>query len=384
MIRNVLAGFVLMGTLLAQVTPANQKDLRNLIHAADHLPIEYRADLEFEILNRVTDDAVKVNAIRSLFQGASGAKSGFKEKDAVRIGARHREVVRAETVLNLTALDIQVRAIRMLMPTRRNLAIDLFRTIDFKIPSVDCSSPVVYDPADYYELLRELIGSSHSGRGREAAAAVEILEERLRRMASPMELIPAAKTIVGAGLSGEELRRAIGLYVAGLNRLTATDREAGFLERDTRLTTAVAELASHAQQRQLSANDLLSSYASFLRRSLSGQACADRSADRDLVAARFNQIAADVSQSGGPHLDPIELRPSGAAGVAAIERLPEGKDFLPLMKSIGDLRSMRGSDFNREALSDAIDEFRREYSGSRRPMFGLHVSPQDEHVSLSH
>ncbi|MBZ5648813.1 MAG: hypothetical protein LAN37_16510 [Acidobacteriia bacterium] len=358
MIRSMVACLVLMGTLLAQATPSSQKDLRDLIHAADRLPIEYRADLEFEILNRVTDDALKVQTLRSLFQAAPGAKKKLKEKDALWIGrVRHREIARAEVVLNLTSLDIQVRAVRMLMPAHRALA--LYRTIDFRIPSTDCSSPVVYDPADYYELLGELIGNNDSVRANQGAPVLDILEERLRRIASPMELIPAAKTIIGANLSGEELRRAISLYVAALNQLTATDREAGFLEFDTRLTNAVAELAHHAREKQLSRNDILLSYSSFLRRSLSGQACADRSADRDLVAARFNQVAADFSQSGGsPHLDFTDLRPSGASGVAVIERLPEGKDFLRLMKSVEDLRSMRGTDFSREALRDAIEEFR--------------------------
>jgi hypothetical protein len=306
-------------------------ELLTVLNRAEQLPIEYREDITLQVINsgKIQNRQQREELLVRLFEDASTAKYRFQQKDAIGASlSRHREVVRALTVLDVSELAIRTRVIRTLLRQNPLLARRLFDSIRLEIPTCSCASPVVFDVSDYYALATEIVNVGIYDSERKHQTHITVLADIIHSITSPVELGPAAEMLANSTLSGPEFNQLFNDYVAALKRVSATDREIQALETKGRLTFAI-ELLANKSRAQESAAVLLREYRAFLIRSLKGRPCSDRSLDREAVANRFQGLVDKfgVRDQVG-NVTYAQISPTAQIGDSAqIEKLPDGAEF---------------------------------------------------------
>jgi len=350
-------------------------DVRDLVDAAESLPIEYRADIEFEAMEsgKITDEAVQRRLLERLFRDAQAAEYGYSQKDVVQIPfTRHRQVARAQAVLRLTALDIQTRAVHAMRRQSVSAAKEMFRAIELKIPTVSCESPIVYNVDEYYALAAELFGASEMRSGHLSRQGLQMLGDVIRRVKSPLQLAPAIRMLTALQLDRESLRELAFQIESVLKNVTFTDRELEAIEQRTLLTSSIEALMLKMTEQHLDAVALLQSFRDLLVRSTGTGACSDKTINRKDLATRFNRLIEDSKSRIAP-LQEAELRAGSSAASVKVkfQALPKGDEFSPLMRSISKARSvatMKRPEVPTEPTStmrDLVDEFVRRLEATR-------------------
>jgi hypothetical protein len=341
-------------------------DAKSIVEIAEHLPTEYRADLELEVLESAAlNRDYKKRVLVGLFRQSLQAQHAYPQRDAIRSTfTRHKQIAMAEAVLKLTTLDIQTRIIRQMMPISPSESVKLLRSINLEVPSFTCASPLIYNVDDYYQLVEQQAQREIKDNPRDPTLQGDLLTSVLSQVKSPVQLAPAVDMIAHLDVS----RNALDVFATSLShtmeQMNVSDRELEALEQRGLLTRAVDSLVTKMVEAKLPTLGVLQSFRTLLTKSLSAPRCVDRSADRKAIAERFDTLLTKSGVQGTvPSLGPAEIRSTEIAGAANTDSLPEGSEFTPLSRAILKARNlsvtqeMKSQPDDLRATQDIIEEF---------------------------
>lgn len=315
-----------LGAATAAPGQAKPSEAELLATAAEQLPFEYRADLQLDILERVAAKRPRwvYPVLERLFDDAASAQYPYKEEDVTQNPFMRSRRLEDAFGLNLDTLSVRLRIVGTLLSLRSAEARKRFASIDLDLPRVPCSSALLPDVSDYYVTLGRVMGEGFSPEEKRKEEHVRVLDNAVSRLSSPLELAAVADLIASVNLPREQLEKQTLAYTQALGRLTATDRELGFLERRSRLTKAIGVLLKRTGGGPLSIA-LLTAYRDFLVRSAHAGSCADFSPDREQLRAVFAALR-DYAEGTVPEISSRELKTDRTFGKAQVEPVPNAAD----------------------------------------------------------
>jgi hypothetical protein len=318
--------------------------IEELIHSADGLQIEYRADIQLNSIEsgKLSKKKLVIATLHQLFDSAGQTKFPYK-MDIVYTGdpPHDREIVDALSYLNLDALSVRTRVVRNLLSLDRNEALHLFQAIGLDIPPTECKSILVPQVSEYYSTLTA-VGNQELSSGQKAREQyLKWVGEQIRGMSSSTQLTSMAVALVGLNTSANEFQQLADTYSLRLGELKATDRELAVLQDGHPLAPAMRQLAARLQQESWPVAPLIGSYKAFLEKSAHEPGCSDspeiwRPADWKQITQEFKQMSRDFGLDGQENVDFVSTRRSAdKGGTAEMQMIPDpGELFNGLVKLI--------------------------------------------------
>jgi hypothetical protein len=308
--------------------PVNN-EIVSLLEQSSGMPIEYRADITFQILNR---EHILSSHMRSvldpIFYAAESAHNAFPIRDAVRVDDSLSSERERASSAGLDSLTIRTRVIDKLLPSNPVHALTLAEEIKLKVPQSSCSDFVVSDVSSYYALIGEM--SSRVGGGNLHNRTTALERESVEHISSSLELRPAGKLV--SSISQESLfLELLADLMHAINNVTASDRELLDIDNNGEFSSLVGALLEKAEQDSISPVPLIEAYRGFLVRSLSGAECGFRPTNRQIQAQRFNALLEKHHLSGVNRLSEKELLGKQEQHFTVEKSLPDYPEFRPVM-----------------------------------------------------
>jgi hypothetical protein len=283
-------------------SPQNQKRLNDLLDRISSLPPEYKADLGFTVID-ATGDLLSAAQKRFLLGDIFHSAPGSHYPTGMTEASRHTLVAFLLGASKLDTLDIQSGVIDRALPATPQFAEQIFEEMKLSERHASCKDAGVEDVSAFYATAAKIIQDQRikTVLGEDKGS---YLLSRVSEIRSPAEIAPLTELISTASVPADQMGQIEGAFVSGLNRITASDREMTAAAQDGNLTQAIDRLSARFSQFGIYPGRLLSSYRSFLLRSLTPESCADRSLDRGEVARSFNALLLNLSGTS-PDLAPL-------------------------------------------------------------------------------
>lgn len=313
----------------AQTAAPASRQARDLIDAAGGLAVEYRADLQLQVIEAkgaLLPAKLKIDVLEELFKDADSAGHPHKEKDVSRNNQALSKRMEWVYPLNLDALSIKTRVISAMLNVDAPRARELATQVRIQPPHSPCSSSFVYDVSGFYPVLLDVMRRGYTPDEITRSAQLAPLEKQIRDAQSPMQLVPLAHLLTTLQVDIDQLSRLSALYAEMMGGIVATDRELAYLEKYEGLNDAIKALAERNHTRPAIVAQLLESYRRFFVQSATAPACSDISTDRAQTADWFNQLVYEYSV-GTTKLTSAALQAHGSAGAMQIQAIPSEKEI---------------------------------------------------------
>ena len=300
-----------------------QTCLNLLLGRIASLPPEYKADIGFAIIDLSPPTLLSSAKRAILLQDISHSSGAARRRTMVRYAAGFRdgeplsEMETKQLTLNkLDALDISARALDRSLATAPKLSVVIFTGMSPEVARSSCDTPTVGDVSTFYVSAEKIINEKriHNISGQDKALYIQNL---VAHMNAPQQIAPLANLIGNLPLTGPQLHDLADRFTSELGAITASDREMVALAENGQLNEAIRNLSDKLNRTGNNASAILSEYRSFLLRSLTREACADRTSDRNIIAAEFNSLP--------------NVRPLSKAELAPHSKGRMASDELPLM-----------------------------------------------------
>lgn len=272
----------------ADTRPPRPAEIEALIEMARALPADYAADALLRLAgsNRVSDPAWKRELLEEAFRLAPGAQHPYKRRFVAPLGAgSSREWILGQAYeLELDTLSLECRAVRGMLAIDRGRARELFARIPpLNLPPPSCEDALVADVRLFYDTLETLAEQGFTAAERTRGDDAELIASRIRLIASPLELTPAAVLVRSVKLGAEERRGLVTAYADRLAQISRNGAELSFAARDLELASQPVTLAEAARRQGIMADGLMRSYREYLVKYLSGPRCDDRGPNGELI-----------------------------------------------------------------------------------------------------
>lgn len=330
-------------------TAAGTKEIQALMDSAERLAVEYRADIQLSAIEsgKLRSNRLAAETLERLYRDARTAKYPYKQKNVLSIPNLLSQKLTTAFGLNLDSLSIKTRVIRAMLRLDPIRARQMLEEIRFDIPAAPCTSPMVYDVSDFYVMLDALLRSAFQTKEKQQGDDLAFLDTQVRNLNYTAQLAPMATLIARAEVSNAHLEGLISEFSRALQRIKATDRELGAMERDQSLRKALSLVAKRLAEPAPSSIGLVQAYRSFLVRSSQSPACSDLSADKIGIVEGYNRLLQEFGVDGSVSgLTVGDLKTDRTDGLAEIERLPVPSEFGSLFGRLMERRkrqSMQGS-----------------------------------------
>lgn len=354
----------------------NERQLRIcfdlLLKRVSKLPPEYKADLGLTIVDAASPTLLSSERKLSLLRDIAHSSGAARRPTMVRYAAAYRdgeplsELETKQLDLNkLDTLDINSRALDRSLANTPQLSREIFDGMSPKIVRSSCDNPTVEDVSAFYVSAEKIINDkridSISGQDK-----FKYLQNLVAHMNAPEQIGPLANLLSALRLMGPQLHDLTDRFTSSLSAITASDREMVSLTADGQITEAVRNLSDKLIRSGNSASPMLSEYRSFLVRSLTHEACADRTSDRLSIVAEFNSLP-DVQL-----LSKAELIPHSKGRMASDELLLTNIDAWSAIRQISkERRTALAENYRYGGAGQEADE-----SPSEKEAVSYAVSPR--------
>jgi hypothetical protein len=235
---------------------------------ARQAPAEFAADAMIRLAsNAKLDTRARVKLLTEAFARATEAQRPLRMRGSITRPGSSGGFLERAYALEIDALSLRLRAVHDMLPLDEAKASKLFLSIPRpELPSVHCEQNVVYDVDLYYEGLGAIAKIGHRN-------VAKLLKDRVRGIASPAQIAPVARLLLGAGLNDADLQSFTGSLAASLGGIGGDDRAFTYFAAST--GPAIADLVGELKRRHLSPLPLAEAYRRYLVNHLSGERCAD-------------------------------------------------------------------------------------------------------------
>jgi len=299
----------------------DQKRFDDLLDRISSLPPEYKADLGFTVID-ASGDSLSAAQRRSLLEDIFHSAPMSHYSNGITGASRRSLAAFLLGNSKLDTLDIQTGAIDRALPLTPQFAKHLFEEVKLSEDRASCGDAGAADVSAFYMTAANIIEDQRIktvlGEDKE-----QYLPSLVTDLKSPAEIAPLAVLISKASVPAGQMGQIEGAFVSALSRITASDREMTAAEQDGNLTQAIKMLSNMFAQLGIYPGRVLSSYRSFLVRSLTPESCADRSLDRGEIARSFNTLLS-ILPGTSPDLVPLsaaQLEPH-SEGASAPNQIP--------------------------------------------------------------
>jgi acetyl esterase/lipase len=242
--------------------------------------------------------------------------------------------------LKMDRLSLQLSAIRNLIsldPAKaRSLWGEMWKP---KLAPLRCEDTLVYDVSDYYETMVEIAQKAFTPEERKSGEPIKFIDSHLARIASPVEIIPAAIAIKEANPTPQEFKALVETYSRALANVAKDDRSLWF--NSDHLSGVALALAEECQRRGVPFDFLLARFRDYLAEQLSAPRCADNltSGGKPVRTPKFvsDLNAALAIFDRIPKITDDEIRPRRIGGEAVFHsywETPRAKSLLQKIKAL--------------------------------------------------
>jgi len=349
----LLAFAVSAGAQIQQAPPSSKnstrpKEIQSLVDRAPIAPPELGSDILLRLIesNRIIDRAWKIELLEEAFQLAGKAKYPLPLPGAVpKASHADSDVAKLWLALDqkLSGLALQSRAVRAMLATDQNAALNLFFDMPLpQVPAVSCKDARGYDPTDYYVTLKEVAERAFTVRERREGKSFGLLERAIRSINSPFQIYPALELILDLrALPDDQFAALVAAYSSALKQLNSEDRAFSACTGYS-LFERLIRLARICRERDIPPYALIDAFRSYFVKHMSGMRCAE-SVDAEgtgIILTRIGEMfntqlrpfADDV-----PVIDKDEIKPAGEGEAAKIFDYWETPQTKSLLKHVAEL-----------------------------------------------
>ena len=346
---------------------AEQLKIENLVLLGQSAPPEVAADLLLTVAT--TQGAItkvrKQELIEEAFRFAGNAREPVNRKAWSRIVDTRSGLKQAAFELGLDKLSLQTKAVMQMMALDKSRARTMFAEITLpKLPELTCEDSLSYDFESYYRTAVAVSENCFDENERKAELHIQFLSERLGSIKNVAHVVAAAKALIDARLSADELTLLVNTFIDGLAHVPANARSFAFaIDRD-RLVFSLSRLVQKLKEQNRPTVDLSRAIRSVLVKHFSGEVCMDA----PWLTGRELKLPSELKYLNGEFAQPMvadDIHPL-SFGAAAKDRqfwtMPREKELLMLAK---DLRfggtqteltlEQRQTDEWRKKLNDYLD-----------------------------
>jgi hypothetical protein len=196
---------LLAWTLQSAETAKLPEPFQSLADMAGAAPPEFAADALLRIVesNKLADRGARRDLIERAFGLAASAKFPVRMQGVARtITDTASGSLNQAYGLKLDALSLQSRAVRDMLLLDPAKARELFGEIPAPaLPPLTCDDALVYDPADFYQVLGAVINGAFTPKEKSKEEHLNFLIDYLGQATSPSQLAPLAFAIQSASVT---------------------------------------------------------------------------------------------------------------------------------------------------------------------------------------
>lgn len=284
---------LLLFLVQATTAPERPKDVLALVDQARALPPEFSADLMLRLAGSplLSETKWRRELIEEAFASGAHAQLPYP-RYAYALSTDSRPNLEYHHN-NLEALALQTHAVNAMLAIDPARALALYRDIVPPDPSpLTCQDAATPDLSAYYQSAARLFESAFSVKQRAAEEDLQFLEQIIRAIQSPSQIVPAMKMMpdAGARMTLAQRQQLAGAMAGVLDRVNGGDREYAASEK-VLVPSAIPEM--HDSQMFVPALRW------YIVRRLSGARCSDSIPKTELPesAKQFNVLIARLSQT---------------------------------------------------------------------------------------
>jgi hypothetical protein len=262
----------------SQIASSTRTQLDSLTGRVRSAPPEVAADALLAIASASTidDKERSIALISEAFEIGGRAYEHVKQRSwglQVDTRAGFKE---AASDLQLDRMSLQSRAVIMMIPLDKDRARQMFEQMSQpRVQIRACEDSLVDDLNPYYVALAAVADGCFKKKEKKSSLHIQFLADRISRIKSIPEVIPAEKAIVKTSVSRDELLFLVQALIKALNRVSDDPRSFAFtIQRDEFAATTAAIIAK-LKDNNVAANDFVKVTRSFVVRALSGEVCGD-------------------------------------------------------------------------------------------------------------
>ncbi len=300
-IRNLFAGFIIaiftnscLVGFSQQIreerkTTLNKKEVRdanleNLVNEFRTLPSEFNADLLIQIVNsgKVKSKQARQEFLEEAFYKATSTQNKIRRDTlpSAMVDTRTGYLGRAYE-LKLDELSLKIRAVKAMLSVNAVKARELFTQIPKPdLAALGCEDLLVYDVADFYEVLGEVAHQSFSAEEVKREEHVFLVQSYISNITSPAQIVPATKVILTFSKTPNHFATLLSSYTNTLPKITNDTRS--FAAVVYRIIQSSLELAAVCNDLSIPNNGLIEGLRDYLVKQLNHNRCVDNLAEADI------------------------------------------------------------------------------------------------------
>lgn len=315
---------------------ARPPEIEGFVAELNVAPPDVAADILLRLAgsDKVAERAWKKELVERAFVLAGEARAPVRRKTAPYV--THSVDTSAGYLtyaydLRLDSLSLRARAVRSMLALDPPRALELFGQITLKLEPLKCGDALAYDVSDFYALLAEVARASFAGEEARLGVRSRFMLPYVEAVSSPAQVGLAAKAILSAQLSGDEVATLSSALAHSLSGVAADDRSFTAAVQAGGATADVKALVQELGERKDNhAGDLAAAYRKFFLAGLTAERCAEDvppSGKPPYYLAEANEQFFKESP-----LKTDDLRPAGVGGragfISEYWQTPDSKKLL--------------------------------------------------------
>jgi len=280
-------GFVNQPQRVSESTPVKNRsaEIVRLIDELRVAPPEFAASSMTAIVGHPEiDDAWKIEILEEAFRIAFNAQHPHKMKHLDKSRVETRTGYKSMAFdLKMDRLSLQLLALGNLIGLAPAKARSLWGEMQKpKLSPLRCEETLVHDISDYYDTMTVMAREAFTREEVKTGEDIRFLDSHIVNIASPPEVIEAAKSIKDFKLTSRQLNALVETYSRALVNV-AKDNRSFWFDSDQLSVIALA-LAKECERREVPSDFLLSYFRDYLVGQLSAPRCADNLTGDDKLA----------------------------------------------------------------------------------------------------
>ena len=267
------------------VAPTVASDLVALADLAESAPPELAADALIKIADLTPDLKPKRAHLERAFQLAGAAKYSVNQVGAVPLAFdtdSDSGLIQASLTTGLDRLSLQSRVVKAMLAIDKKRARDLLLEIPvLQIAPLTCKDAMRSAPDGLYETVGAVIESGFTPKELAEGKPLQLAEDSLRGIGSPVQLLPSLKMIENAKLPTAGLNALITLWASAAARMSADDHtftSTTAADTNAPLTAEVTNAADLCRSRGISDAALIAAFNAYLERHRNSSRCEETTA----------------------------------------------------------------------------------------------------------
>ncbi len=199
--------------------PKLPPELDHIVQLANACPPEFAADALLRVAAVTTiDKKLRMDLIDRAFHLAPGAQFRTPVTVVTRVPDTSAAMIAAAAKLNLDALSLQTRAVRLMLQLDKKTARQLF--LDMNVPaleSVTCDQTYIPDVSQLYQALTAVANSTFSDQERKKEEHINLVLGTMARATSSVQIAPMEQMVASLEVTAEQ-RDVLATRIAALRQ----------------------------------------------------------------------------------------------------------------------------------------------------------------------